>query len=86
MLNMKDMTKQELLAYIELQQANNAAGLIVKVTEKGGVYIRHDSFLEYSAAKEKDYVAGINLGYKTAKALFGNPALLKQVIDSVSKL
>ena len=85
-IDLTKLTKQELCALIEQQHKNNAAGLIVKVTDKGGLYIRSDSFVEYSTAKEKDYVAGINMGLNTAIALFTNDALLTQVVASVKAL
>lgn len=77
--------RQELEELRALKQAQDS-GLLVKRTEKGGVYIKHTSFVEYSTAKSKNYVAGINLGAKTAKALFGNPELLAQVVKSVNSL
>lgn len=86
MLDLGKLSKQELLAYIERQQQNDAAGLMVKLTEKGGIYIRHDSFKEFSSAKGKEYTAGINLGFVTAKALFNNPALLEAIRDSINAL
>lgn len=84
--DLSKLSKNELLALIEQQHKNNAAGLIVKVTEKGGLFIRHDSFTEYSKAKEKDYVAGINLGFNTAKALFNNPVLLEEIKNSINAI
>ena len=85
-MDLSKLTKQELCALIEQQHKNNAAGLIVKVTEKGGVFIRHETFLEHSTAKGKDYVAGINMGFSTAHALFTNEALLSQVVASIKAL
>lgn len=83
---LKNMSKQELLALIESQAKAQASGLIVKLTEKGGVYIRHDSFKEFSTAKGKEYTAGINLGFVTAKALFNSPELLKQIRDTLNSI
>ena len=80
------LTKNELMALIEQQHKNNAAGLMVKVTDKGGIFIKHDSFKEYSTAKEKEYVAGINIGFATAQALFNNPSLLSEVVASIKAL
>jgi hypothetical protein len=86
MMDITKLSKPELLAYIERQASNNASGLLFKVTDKGGIYIRHDSFKEYSSTKSKDYIAGINIGYSTAKALFNNPALLDAIRESVNTI
>lgn len=88
MLNqdLSKLSKHELLAFIEAQSKMRASGLIVKRNSAGGVYIRHDSFIEYSKSKEKEYVAGLNIPATTAKALFGNPELLKQVVEQVATL
>ena len=85
-IDLSKLTKQELCALIEQQHKNTASGLSVKVTEKGGIYIRHSSFIERSEAKQKDYVAGINMGFSTAHALFTNEALLKEVVASIKAL
>lgn len=83
MLDLSKLTKQELLAMVEQQAKNSASGLIVKVTEKGGIYISHESFVEYSTAKGKTYKAGINIGMNTAQALFLDPTLLSNVVESI---
>jgi len=85
-MDLSKLSKQDLMELLQRQAENNASGLMVKLTAGGGVYIKHDSFREFSVAKNKEYTAGINIGYATAKALFGNPALLKQVSDSINAL
>jgi hypothetical protein len=85
-MDLSKLSKQELLALIERQQRNDASGLIVKLTEKGGVYIRHDSFKEFSTAKGKEYTAGLNMGFVTAKALFNNPALVEAIRESINAM
>ena len=84
--NLKNMTKEQLLKLMEANLKAQASGLTVKLTEKGGVYIRHDSFREFSQAKGKEYTAGINLGFVTAKSLFNNPALLEQIRDAINAM
>jgi hypothetical protein len=80
------MSKEQLLAMLENKLKADASGLIVKLTDKGGVYIRHDSFKEFSTAKGKEYTAGINLGFVTAKSLFNNPELINQIRDAINAM
>ena len=88
-IDTNNMTKDQLKALVaQLAQANQAqaSGLMVKPNKSGGVYIRHNSFVEYSEAKGKNYVAGINMGNETAKALFNNPELLDQIKSMINSL
>ncbi len=85
MQHLQGKSAQELIAIIEAQAKRDSSGLIVKITEKGGVFIKHESFKEYSTAKEKEYIAGINLGFTTAKALFNNPDMINQIRDFVNQ-
>lgn len=80
------LPKEQLLKIMEQQIKAQASGLTVKLTDKGGVYIRHDSFKEFSSAKGKEYTAGINLGFVTAKSLFNNQALIEQIRDAINAM
>lgn len=77
---------QELEAQLARQQRAMESKLTVKLNQSGGVYIRHDSFREWSTAKNKEYVAGVNMGYNTALTLFNNPELIEQVRDMVNSI
>lgn len=68
-------------AQLATQQNAINGGLIVKKNNKGGLFIRHTSFKEWSTKHDKEYVAGINMNFNTAKALFNNPELLEQIKD-----
>lgn len=86
MKDLSKMTKEELVQFALEQQKKvdaMANGLQVKKTAKGGIWIKHSDFVEHSEAKNKDYVASINMGPNTAKILFGNDALLDQVKTQV---
>ena len=78
--------EQELEQLKQLLASQSSGGLMVKVNSSGGVYIRHASFVEYSSTKNKEYVAGVNMGYVTAKALFNNPELIEQIRTAVNAL
>jgi hypothetical protein len=80
------MKPTELKAALESIVKQQATGLQVKLNKSGGVYIRHDSFKEFSASKSKEYVAGINVPLLTALALFGNPELCKQIHEQIKNL
>lgn len=76
----------ELEAMISAQQQSRSMGLLVKENKSGGIYIKAPSFIEYSVAKNKEYVAGINLGAATAKALFNNPELIDAIRDAINSM
>ena len=86
------LTKAQLEQQLKELQAQLAAsqqsggGLTVKRNQSGGVYIRHTSFREWSVNKNKEYVAGMNIGYNTAKQLFNNSELLEQIKSMVNSL
>lgn len=81
----KQLTQElEALKAILSTQANSP--LMVKINTSGGVYIRHSSFKEFSSAKNKEYVAGINMGFITAKTLFNSPELLEQIKTAINAL
>lgn len=87
------MTMQEILAQVAAGKINAAdAGKLIDAIWKnqvhvsrnksGGVFIRHPKFVEHSAEKGKDYIAGINVPPNVAKVLFGD----KAVFEELSKL
>ena len=69
-----------------MKTASSGGGWKTKVhvsrNKSGGVFIRHPKFVEHSEAKDKDYIAGINIPPKVAKVLFGD----KAVFDELAKL
>ena len=79
------MSKAELLAYIQNQEQSRALGLTVKLTDKGGIYIKSNEFSEIST-KGKPYTACINLGKTTAKALFNNTTMLDAIREAVNAI
>ena len=86
MKDLSKMTKEELIQFAMKQQQQVEAianGLQVKKTVKGGIWIKHSDWVERSETKNKDYIASINMGPNTAKALFSNEALLEQVKTQV---
>ena len=81
----KQLTQElEALKAILSTQANSP--LMVKINASGGIYIRHSSFKEFSTAKNKEYVAGVNMGFITAKTLFNSPQLVEQIRDAINAL
>lgn len=84
--HLSKMNKEDLIKMLEAKMKAESTGLLVKMNQSGGVFIRHDSFKEHSARTGKDYTAGINIPYFTAKALFNNPELLNQVRDSINAI
>lgn len=84
--DLSKLSKQELMALLENQIKAQASGLQVKLNKSGGVYIRHDSFREFSASKSKEYVAGINVPLLTALALFGNATLCAEIHEAIKAL
>lgn len=80
------MNKNDLLALVERLTKAQASSLLVKRNSSGGVYIRHDSFKEFSDSKQKEYVAGINVPANTAIALFGNPELCKEIFEAIKNI
>ena len=84
--DLSKLPKEKLLAMLEAQLKAQASGLMVKLNKSGGVYIRHDSFKEFSESKSKEYVAGINVPLLTALALFGNPALCAEIHEAIKNI
>ena len=80
------LNKNELVAMMEKMLKNQGSELMVKFNSSGGVYIRHSSFKEFSQAKQKEYIAGINVPLLTALALFGNPELCKEIHERITEL
>lgn len=80
------MTKEELVKMLEAQQASQASGLMVKVNSSGGIYIRSSKFQEWSSAKNKSYIAGINIPRNTAHILFNDPQLIELIRDEVNTI
>ena len=58
----------------------------VSRNKSGGVFIRHPKFIEHSSAKDKDYIAGINIPPAVAKVLFGDPAVFAELAKLVLAL
>lgn len=58
----------------------------VSRNKSGGVFIRHPRFIEHSAAKDKDYIAGLNIPPAVAKVLFGDPAVFAELAKLVLAL
>jgi hypothetical protein len=88
-VNLSKMTKEQLAELVKAMQATqqvHASGILVKKTEKGGAYIRHPQFVEWSENKGKEYVYGINMPMNTAKKLFNDIELLKVIRDELNKL
>lgn len=84
MLDFTKMSHEELIAYAQRQEAMKTAKCTVKLNSSGGVYISHPDFQEYSEKHGKNYQAGLNIGYTTARALFNNPELLAMIKDTVN--
>ena len=84
-MSLSNMTKQELLDYIKQQDVTRSLGLTVKLTDKGGIYIKSNEFSEIST-KGKPYTACINLGKTTAKALFNNTTMLDAIREAVNAI
>lgn len=84
--NFKTMTKEQLIALVESQSKQASDKLLVKINSAGGVFIRHASFREFSERTGKEYVAGINMGFETAKVLFNSPEMLKSIQEHVNAL
>ena len=80
------LSKTDLLAMVEKMTKAQNSGLMVKRNSAGGLYIRHDSFKEFSSAKQKEYVAGINIPANTAVALFGNQELCKEIFERIKSM
>lgn len=85
-LDLSKLSKNELMALLERQIKQQASGLMVKLNSAGGVYIRHDSFREFSDKKGKEYTAGINVPLLTALALFGNPTLCAEIHEAIKAI
>ncbi len=58
----------------------------VSRNKSGGVFIRHPKFIEHSASKDKDYIAGVNIPPNVAKVLFGDPAVFAELAKRVLAL
>ena len=81
------LTKAQLeqrLKELETQLATQQSGLTVKKNIKGGIFIRHGSFKEWSTKLNKEYTASLNLPFNTAKTLFNNQALIDQIRDLIN--
>ena len=85
-VKLASMTKQDLLAFIEAQAKATSNGVQVKKNASGGVYIRSSKFIEFSTRTNKDYVAGLNIPFNTAKALFNDEALLVLIRDQINAM
>lgn len=66
--------------------SNWKATLHVSRNKSGGVFIRHPRFVEHSATKGKEYVAGINLPPNVAKVLFGDKSVYEEIAKAVNAL
>jgi hypothetical protein len=70
-----DMSKAELIAHmagLEQKVSAMAGGLIVKLTDKGGIYIRDNSFIEFSQTRLDRLVQAENDKYDKAVAKGGS--------------
>jgi hypothetical protein len=85
-MNLNTLSKQELVKLLQQQQESQATGLMVKENTSKGIYIRSTKFREWSANKNKEYVAGINIPRNTAKVLFNDPQLIELIRDEVNKI
>jgi hypothetical protein len=85
-MNLSKMSKEELVKLLQQQQASQASGLMVKFNSGGGIFIRSSKFQEWSTAKNKSYVAGINIPPNTAQVLFNDPQLLELIREEVNAL
>ena len=76
-----------LLASVKVSTKN---ALHVSINKSGGVFIRHPKFVAHSAAKDKDYTAGLNIPREVAAALFGkgdeSAATVKEISAAVVAL
>ena len=86
MTNLSKMTKEQLLEMVQKQQAQQASGLMVKRNASGGVFVRAESFVEWSDKKQKSYTAGINLPANTAKVLFNDANLIEIIREAINDL
>ena len=77
---------KKLASELESKASNGRSGVSVSRNKSGGVYIRHPAFIERSEAKNKDYVAGINLPPNVAKVLFSDPKLFAEIAPLVLSL
>ncbi len=85
-MDLNKLTKDELKAMVEKTVAQQASGLMVKRNSSGGVFIRAESFVEWSDKKNKSYTAGVNIPQNTAKVLFNDSNLLELIRDAVNEL
>lgn len=85
-LNLSKMSKEQIIALYESKLKAESSGLMVKVNQSGGVYIRHNSFKEFSDRTQKEYTAGINVPMATAVALFGNKDLCAQIFEAINNI
>lgn len=60
----------------ELASKKKTTNRILKIGDKGGVYLVDPTFIAYSEKKKKNYVAGVNMNKEVFKALFGNPEIV----------
>jgi hypothetical protein len=74
----QEQLAQLVAAELAKAQAHGKNRTIIKLTDKGGLFVRHASFVELSR-EGKEYLAGVNLPLKTAKALFTNDKLLSEI-------
>lgn len=58
----------------------------VSRNKSGGVFVRHPKFVEFSAEKGKEYIAGINLPPNVAKVLFSDKAVYEELAKQVLAL
>lgn len=64
--------------------ALKAAGeRIIKRTEKGGLYVK-DAIFRATSKTGNEYVAGLNVQWEVAQALFSNPAFLNAIASYVA--
>jgi len=86
MSNLSKLTKEQLMAMVEKTQELQASGLMVKRNASGGIFVRAESFVEWSDKKQKNYTAGVNIPANTAKVLFNDDNLLGLIRDAINDL
>lgn len=83
--------QQAIASLVALQTpAPRAATLSVSRNKSGGLYVRHPAFKSHSAAKQKDYVAGINFPTGVGEVLFARgphgDTLRAEIVAAVASL
>ena len=94
-MGLKELLDSGMSEVDAIQQIMSAAGLTIQkkrevkrtisVNKNGGLYFKDPAFKAWSTAKNKEYIAGINMDMKVAKALFNDVELLAQLKDFVNQ-